>query len=85
MMTTILTQVIIAILLVFMFFCIILLYRNELVYKFRTKAIYILHDNDLSFSILESPSYDKMVYSFSKWKFTHFYPGLVKYNNKNKK
>lgn len=58
-----------------------MLFRNELVYRVRQTAIQVIDENDLSYKILNDPSYNEMVFQFKKWTFKQFYPELVQCQN----
>lgn len=65
-------------------FCLFMAFvRNNLVYNVRKKAINIIYNNrvvgdgSLDWNIHDRVSYEKMMWDFSKWKFSQFYPELV--------
>ena len=53
--------------------------RNNLILKYRLKAIMICRQENNNLDYFRSqPSYNKMVINLKKWKFEEFFPDLVK-------
>ena len=80
------------ILIIFIVFCscsaIIFSIRNQLVYTFRVKLLDLIKqqigvnnkDYDFLYNIyISGPSYNKMLFSITKWTFNQFYPHALDY------
>lgn len=57
--------------------CGVMLIRNQIVFKVRTKAADYVFSQDNWKQLMEkldNPTYDKQIWDWRKWKFEHFYP-----------
>lgn len=58
-------------------FCGLVLFRNELVFHARERALDLVNDIELETVYRAGPDYDEMLWDFRKWTFGQFYPELA--------
>lgn len=60
-------------------------WRNRIVTKIRLKVVRLVGRRDPFLHTLQNPSHLKMMFTFHKWKFDHFYPLMEDYINESGK